>query len=36
VRGENSCRIVIYANGFIVEEGPFRDYKLPENKKFME
>ena len=25
----------MYANGFIVDEGPFRDYNSPENVQFM-
>jgi hypothetical protein len=26
----------LWANGFQVDEEPFRDYVAPENKKFME
>ena len=29
-------KITLYQNGFICEEGPFREYETEENKKFME
>ncbi len=33
---KNSVKITLYANGFTVNDGPFRDYKDPANKSFME
>jgi UBX domain-containing protein 1 len=35
-RPETNCKISLYANGFTVDDGPFRDYNDPENKKFMD
>jgi len=35
-KGPKQCvKITIYQNGFQVDDGPFRDYKAPENKEFM-
>jgi UBX domain-containing protein 1 len=28
-------KITLYSNGFVVGDGPFRDYEGPENKQFM-
>ncbi|EUD66622.1 hypothetical protein C922_02943 [Plasmodium inui San Antonio 1] len=33
---ENCRRITLYKNGFIVDDGEFRDLNLEENKKFMQ
>ena len=33
---ETNCTITLYSNGFIVNDGSFRDYNDPTNKKFME
>ena len=33
---KNKIRLVVYRNGFILNNGPFRDRAIPENKKFME
>jgi len=32
---EISIKVTLYENGFIVEDGPFRDYEAPANKEFM-
>jgi hypothetical protein len=32
---ETNCKITLYRNGFRVNDGEFRDYNAPENKKFM-
>lgn len=32
---KNKVRIVAYQNGFILNNGPFRDRSIPENDKFM-
>lgn len=32
---ELRIRITLYANGFMVDDGPFRDYSGPENEQFM-
>ena len=32
---KSNCQISLYQNGFIVDDGPFRPYDSPENKKFM-
>lgn len=35
--GEKSdCKITLYNNGFMVDEGEFRDYQDPGSKEFME
>eukprot|EP01016_Furgasonia_blochmanni_P019035 TRINITY_DN2142_c0_g2_i12.p1 TRINITY_DN2142_c0_g2~~TRINITY_DN2142_c0_g2_i12.p1 ORF type:complete len:288 (+),score=56.35 TRINITY_DN2142_c0_g2_i12:392-1255(+) len=34
-QGDINCRITLYRNGFRINEGEFRDYNAPENKKFM-
>jgi hypothetical protein len=28
-------RVTLYKNGFTVDKGEFRDYKTPENEKFI-
>jgi len=33
---EHTCKITLYRNGFMVDDGPFRNYTDPENKKFMD
>ena len=33
---KNKLKLAIYKNGFILEDGPFRDKKDPVNKKFMD
>ena len=35
--GENEIqvKVTLYENGFIVDDGPFRDYEAPANKEFM-
>ncbi|ANQ05754.1 Uncharacterized protein PCOAH_00001270 [Plasmodium coatneyi] len=33
---ENCRRITLYKNGFIVDDGEFRDLEIEENKKFMQ
>ena len=30
-----SLKITLYANGFVVGDGPFRNYEGPENQQFM-
>ena len=30
------CKITLFKNGFIVDDGEFCDYSLPENKEFMQ
>jgi hypothetical protein len=35
-KGDADVTITLWANGFQVDEEPFRDYVAPENKKFME
>jgi UBX domain-containing protein 1 len=32
----NKIKLTVYRNGFTIDDGPFRDKSLPENKKFME
>ena len=32
---EIEMRVTLYKNGFTVDKGPFRDYKTPENEKFI-
>lgn len=32
---EANCKITLYRNGFTIDNGPFRDYNDPKNKKFM-
>jgi len=33
---EHTCKITLYRNGFMVDDGPFRNYTDPPNKKFMD
>ena len=33
---KNKIMLVVYRNGFILNNGPFRDKAIPENNKFME
>ena len=33
---KNKIKLVVYQNGFILNDGPFRDKSIPENNKFME
>lgn len=33
---KTNCKIILYQNGFIVNDGEFRDYNKPENKAFMQ
>lgn len=33
---KNKIVLKVYRNGFTVDNGPFRDVKVPENKKFMD
>ena len=33
---KNKIKLVVYQNGFILNNGKFRDKSIPENKKFME
>lgn len=33
---KNKIKLSVYKNGFVIDDGEFRDIKLPENKKFME
>jgi len=33
---KNKVNLVVYKNGFILDNGPFRDRSLPENEEFME
>ena len=30
-----TLKITLYANGFVVGDGPFRNYEAPENQQFM-
>ena len=32
---EVTITVTLYANGFTVDDGPFRDYEAPENKRFI-
>lgn len=32
---KTELRIILYSNGFIVDDGPFRPYEAEENKQFM-
>ncbi|CAG9317082.1 unnamed protein product [Blepharisma stoltei] len=32
---EMKIRVTLWANGFSVDDGPFRDYNAPENQRFM-
>jgi len=32
---EHNCKITLYRNGFTIDDGQFRDYNDPANKKFM-
>jgi hypothetical protein len=29
------CKITLYKNGFVIDEGEFNDYNEPKNKEFM-
>jgi UBX domain-containing protein 1 len=29
------CTITLYQNGFIIDDGEFNDYTVPENGKFL-
>ncbi len=31
----HNCKVTLYRNGFTVDDGAFRDYNDPANKKFM-
>jgi UBX domain-containing protein 1 len=33
---KSDVKITLYANGFCIDEGDFRDYNEPQNKEFME
>jgi len=33
--GANVCKIILYENGFQIDEGEFQDYNDPKNKEFM-
>ena len=33
---KNKIKVIIYKNGFVLNNGPFRDRSIPENLKFME
>ena len=33
---KNKVKVIMYKNGFILNNGPFRDKSIPENRKFME
>ena len=33
---KNKITLIVYQNGFIINNGPFRDRAIPENQKFME
>ena len=33
---KNKVKLVVYRNGFILDDGPFRDKVIPENEEFME
>ena len=32
---KDKIKLTVYRNGFIIDDGQFRDLNLPENKKFM-
>ena len=32
----NKVRVILYKNGFILNNGPFRDKSVPENEEFLE
>mgnify|MGYP000037036027 CR=1 FL=1 len=32
---KDRIKLTLYRNGFTIDDGPFRDLSLPENKKFM-
>merc|ERR1711976_29143 len=34
-KGNPNAKITLYANGFIIDDGEFRDFSNPENKKIM-
>jgi len=34
-RPDTEVRITVYQNGFVVDDGEFREYDTPENKEFM-
>ena len=33
---KNKIKVILYQNGFILNNGPFRDKSIPENREFME
>ena len=33
---KNKIQLIVYKNGFILDDGPFRDRAIPQNNKFME
>ena len=33
---KNKIKLVVYRNGFILNNGPFRDVSIPQNRKFLE
>ena len=33
---KNKIKLTVYKNGFTVDDGPFRDISVKENKKFMD
>ena len=33
---KNKVNLIVYKNGFILDDGPFRDKSIPENEEFME
>ena len=33
---KNKITLIVFKNGFIIDNGPFRDGSIPENQKFME
>ena len=34
-KAKTNCKITLYSNGFTVDDGEFRPYEEPANKKFM-
>ena len=36
IKTKNKIKVIVYKNGFILNNGPFRDKTIPENQKFME
>lgn len=33
---EGSRKVTLYRNGFTIDDGPFRELNLPENKQFLD